>query len=77
MNSRDILMPSRFLLPVDFAGLNVLAQCRSNFFETRYKVNRICASQILRSNFDVTLYKHPIGAVSGETKCLLCLAAKV
>ena len=66
-----------FLLPVDFAGLNVLAQRRSNFPETSYKVNRICASQILRSNFYVTLYKHLISAVSGETKCLLCLVAKV
>jgi len=55
----------------------VFAQRRSNFLETRYKVNRIGASQRLRSSFYETPYKHLISDVSGETKCLLCLVAKV
>ena len=42
-----------------------------------FKVNRICASQRLRSSVYETLYKHLIRDVSGETKCLPCLVAKV
>jgi hypothetical protein len=53
------------------------AEIRSDFLEALYKVNRFCASQVLSGIFYEAPYQHLIGAVSGETKCLLCLVAKV